>query len=68
MPVDWYEKLVDSYTDYGLIPDADRYDASGVLRAKGYLLLAELMQAGQGSGATWDSLLLSQVAEETIAF
>ena len=68
MPVDWYEKLVDSYTDYGLIPDADRYDASGVLRAKGYLLLAELMQAGQGSGATWDSRLLSQVAEETIAF
>ncbi len=68
MPAGWYQDLIKSYTSYGLTPGIEKYDAAGTIRAKGYLLLAELMQAGQGSAATWDPALIAQVASQTVAF
>ncbi|MGL5857616.1 MAG: hypothetical protein ACRC35_04280 [Angustibacter sp.] len=46
----------------------DTYRAADVPPGEGYLLLAEIVQAGQGSGALWDSALLTEITEETIAF
>lgn len=35
---------------------------------EGYLFLAEIVQAGQGGKATWDSTLLTGITRDTIAF
>jgi len=37
-------------------------------QATGHLLLAELVAAGQGDGATWDSALLERMAESALTF
>jgi hypothetical protein len=55
------------------VPDAGYADLRSAYRQderpeEGHLLLAELVQAGQGAGATWSSPLLAGVAEDTIAF
>jgi hypothetical protein len=55
------------------VPDAVYADLRSAYRQgerpeEGYLLLAELVQAGQGAGGAWSSPLLASIAEDTIAF
>lgn len=41
---------------------------SSVLPERGYLLLAEIVQAGQAEQDTWDTALLTDITKDTIAF
>ena len=43
-------------------------DARQAPTAEGHLLLAELVAAGQGNGATWDSGLLKTMADQALAY
>jgi len=58
--------------DYQVRPsfyDAWRKQAKeGIPEGEGILFMAELVQAGQGGKATWDSDLLAGIAKDTIGF
>lgn len=53
-----YDELVTAYTT----------ETPGHTTAEGHLLLAELVAAGQGNGATWDSGLLKTFADKALAY
>lgn len=55
---DVYDRLVTTYTT----------EMPGRTAADGHLLLAELVAAGQGSGATWDSGLIESIADKALAY
>jgi hypothetical protein len=55
---DVYDELVAAYTT----------ETPGHTAAEGHLLLAELVAAGQGNGANWDSGLLKEFADKALAY
>ncbi len=55
---DVYDRLVTAYTT----------ETPGHTTAEGHLLLAELVAAGQGNGATWDSGLLKTFADKALSY
>ena len=45
-----------------------RQAKEGIPEGEGMLFMAELVQAGQGGKATWDSTLLAGIAKDTVGF